>query len=69
MEVRSDPRRGHIALVRGSETVVTFTDLGSVLQVWQHGNGVELTEQDARALAAALYGWANRKAKGRVRSA
>lgn len=62
MRVVPDPRRGHIALVRGSETVVTWTDLGPVLQVWQMGSGVELTPDDARDLGAALTAWADKKA-------
>lgn len=61
MRVVADPKRGHVALVREGETVVTFTDLGPVLQVWQSGSGVELTPAEARRLGMALTKWANRK--------
>jgi hypothetical protein len=61
MEVRPDPQRGHIALVRERETVVTFVDLGPVLNVWQYEGGVELDPDAARALGEALVAWADRK--------
>lgn len=61
MRVVTDPKRGHVALVREGETVVTFTDLGPVLQVWQCGTGVELNSTDAGELGEALSAWAARK--------
>lgn len=66
MEVKPDPGRGHIALVRDCETVVTFTDLGPVLHVWQCGGGVELDAATARELGEALVAWADRKASRRL---
>jgi hypothetical protein len=64
MEVHPDPRRGHISLTREGEgpAVVTFVDLGPVLQVWQYEGGVELGPDSARALGTALLAWAERKA-------
>lgn len=61
MEVVADPIRGHIALVRGHETVVSFVDLGPVLQVWQHDGGVALTPGEVVELGVALVAWAKRK--------
>lgn len=63
MDVVADPTRGHVALVREGETVVTFTDLGTVLQVWQMGSGVELNSTAAAELGEALTLWATRKAR------
>jgi hypothetical protein len=62
MEVRPDPQRGHIALVRERETVISFADLGPVLHVWQYEGGVELDVEAARTLGEALIAWAVRKA-------
>jgi hypothetical protein len=69
MEIKADRERGHIALVRGAETVVTFADLGPVLHVWQYGSGVELDPDAARSLGTALTEWADREAVRQQRSA
>jgi hypothetical protein len=70
MEVKPDPRRGHIVLVDGDRgTVVAFTDLGPVLRLWQYDGGVELDPDAARCLSEALTEWADRKAARHQESA
>ena len=61
MEVKPDPRRGHIALVREGVTVASFTDLGPVLHMWQYEGGIELDAATARGLGETLVAWADRK--------
>lgn len=63
MQVHIDRKRGHITLAREDEAaVVTFVDLGPVLNLWQYEGGVELDHNAARDLGAALIAWADRKA-------
>ena len=54
-----DPIRGHIAVISKGMVCVTACDLGPVLTLWAY-HSVDLTPDDARALAAALNAWAER---------
>jgi len=58
-----DERYGHISVIghtSSGQADVTFTDLGSVLDLWAY-QGINLDPQLARTLGEALVAWADRK--------